>query len=245
MAVYNYEEYMGEDSTIDVHDYDSLLKAIIPVERRFRAGDIIKIPYNGENIEFVILGVNINPNPGEKVDYDFIDIMSKELIIPDSKGVRWGCVYDYDLDESEFAFLNFAESNIIEELHSKLKLFPQDIQDACISRKMRFLDGFDMISHEKRYSTIDVGKVWLPSLKEIFGFCSISNSDHESEQYPYFVDESNRILNGRWWISSAEAFNGEFAYYMEPSDKNEYCYMVTSPDEDGIGAPLCIRLKIH
>lgn len=204
---------------------------------------ILKIPYNNACEQFVVLGRNINPNPsevvGEVVDYDFVDVMSMDLLLP--VGTVWKKENDKGTDQSSRENLTFIKSDIINELNSKLELFPKYVQDMIIPRKMRFSIGSDNAIGGRHDITMNVGKVWLPSVKEVTGNCYISDADPYSKQYPYFKDVKNRIFRaGCWWTCSANSFNDGTTYII----RTDGCSSLNYANTSYYGAPLCLRIKL-
>lgn len=221
-------------------NYKSLLKLICPKEKEggLKVGSKFMIPFNGEEKEFVVIGIGQNPNPEN--NERFMDIMSTELLL---KNIKWEIINDTSLtlDNNEYKNLFYTRSNIFGILKSQKKYFPQEIQDVIIPRITEFLTSWDFVTGERTYSLVDIGDVWVPSLGEVFGEIIFSNDSPHNEQYEYFKDVENRKLGDLWWLRSSYCFNDCDADYVHDYGgwNNDRASL------GGVSAPLCLRLKLN
>ena len=220
------------------NDYCDLVKLIKPekAEPTLECGSKFYIPFKGKDVEFVIIGKDVNPNPDESGH--FIDVMSTSLVL---ENIPWvNEVKNNNMDEG-FRNLHYTRSNVIKVLEEQKQYLPEEIRTSIIPRKVKFLVGVDFVSGDLKYGYIDIGSIWLPSLKEVCGELRFSDDSPENEQYPYFKDDEHKQLGGYWWLRSTRAFDGWFACFVFP---DVGCGFRLASDSV-LGLPLCFRLKIN
>ena len=215
--------------------FEDLKEHIAPKTNPLSVGNKFYIPFNGKDEEFVIIGINENPGSDDK-SKNYIDLMSTRCIID---SVSWKENYSEDDYDGDLEYLHYCKSDIIQKLKEQEQYLPEEIRNVIIPRKAKFLVSHNTYSNEKEYAEFDIGNIWLPSLKEVFGNLRYSDSSPEETQYSYFKDASNRSLDKHWWLRSA-GFASRFDAYLVYSDGDLYYDYAT----DDFGAPLCFRLEI-
>lgn len=212
------------------NSYSDLVNLIKPERKEptLESGSKFYIPVNGKDVEFVVLGKDINPNPDEKGH--FIDIMSTSLILTNTPWVKYN---EKITDE----LLCYTKSNIFKVLQEQKQYFPKEIQDIIISRKVKFLTSDS--SQKKKYEYFDIGDIWIPSIKEVCGEVGYSNDYENNQQYPYFIENKNKQLNGCWWLRSSWNSNNEDIFIIG-NNGDWYCGFAG----DYLNAPICLRLRL-
>lgn len=191
---------------------------------KLNVGDKFNLLYNGKQEKFVVLGKNINPNKG--CTYSFIDIMSTRCLIQSTYA-----------DENKVAFLDYSKSKLKTKLNSTIVNFTEDIQSKVVNKETKVLTGRK--DQKRCYTIIDLGKVWIPSVQEIFGEVYYSDACHRNKQYSYFEDENNRKLGNPWWTCSAWSFTDRLVCCVNSNGEGNYWYNYNT-----LNAPLCLRIKI-
>ena len=216
--------------------FETLKKFIAPAKEetsKITTNGIVMIPFKGEEKEFVVLGIGMLPD-GTK----YMDIMSKELLLIDTKWKEE--LKDQYYSRAESQPLNYTRSDIITVLNDQLKHFPKVVQEATLDREASYLDTISSITGEKTYKSVNIGKVWIPSLYEVFGLIDCySDDDPNNQQYEYFKNEDNRKMDRYWWLRSACAFINRSAYFVY-GDGDWYCGCA----DYEFASVLCLRVKL-
>ena len=215
--------------------FDTLKRFISPDDDsdKIAINGIVMIPFKGEEKEFVILNI------GKLSDgTTYMDIMSKELLLTN---IKWKATLDQYYNIRESLFLNYIRSDIIDVLNDQLKYFPDIIQSAVIDREVSCLDTMSTITGKKTYKTVNIGKVWIPSIYEVFGQVDCNYDDDPiNKQYEYFKNEENRkIGNTGWWLRSTYAFYYKNACFVDFD--GSYSDRVADTSYSSV---LCLRLKL-
>lgn len=179
-----------------VINYKEFLESFNDEDNFSSVGKKILLPFKGKDEEFVVLGLGINPDYNDTYR-DYVDIMSTRILIGN---VQWN-----DLDEKDFKLPIYSASRICKTLTNQKYYFSKDIQDHIIPRKIKVFidDPSHQLSEDKdTFLYENIGDIWIPSLNEIIGYCTVSDDSPNTEQYPYFQDVANRKLDGMWWTRS-------------------------------------------
>lgn len=175
-------------------------------------GDKIFLTYNGREEEFVVLGRDVN-SQNIFTDYHFVDIMSTRCLVENDATV--------------------------EALNSTISNFPEEIQGSVVEKEVRVVHH--CASEQGWWESKNLGKVWVPSVQELFGEVFSSNSCELDEQYPYFKDADHRKIGDEAWrtASSSAPFCNP-AIYGITEDGNCDFYSI----DTHLGSPVCLRIKL-
>lgn len=223
--------------------FEDLKEHIATKSNNLSVGSKFYIPFKDEYEEFVIIGINENLISEDK-SKNYIDLMSTRCLIADTP---WKENYSQDDYDGYIEFLHYCKSDIIQKQKEQEHYLPEEIRNIIIPRKAKFLVSHNTYTNDKEYSEFDIGNIWLPSLKEVFGFLRFSDSCPEESQYSYFKYNDRVILEKNWWLRSAGFACRNSAFYVLP--KGWYGNIIqwacgSYNTVYGFGAPICFRLEI-
>lgn len=174
--------------------------------KSFLSGSEVLFPIKGVETKFVLLN-NIQKNL-EKTQISF---MSK---CPIYRRIRWNSKNRelYELKE-HVDFLNYKQSDLYKELQEITNSLPDEIQKII---KIRYVDTIEEVNIQTGrvlYTPVCIGKIWIPSVIEIYGRQFMSDARAIKEkQFDYFKTMKNRIMlyNGKpteYWTRSVLPFH--------------------------------------
>ena len=149
--------------------------------------------------------------------------------------------------------LNYKfNSTIYHTINDQFQYFPFEIKSLYINKEISVVNGIDFITGDITYENHDIGKVWIPSIAEVFGNCIVKcNNEEKSNQYDFFKSYSetgfkfnkgtnNKQLLNDCWLRNHSLFNNGHAYFVD-------CGYVPNLRlvTDTCQSVLCLRLKIN
>ena len=115
--------------------FEQLKKLIAPKTNPLSVGSKFYIPFKNEDEEFVIIGINENPGSDDK-HKNYIDLMSTRCLI---ESASWKKNYSEDDYDGDLEYLHYCNSDIIQKLKDQEQYLPEEIRNAIIPRKAKFL----------------------------------------------------------------------------------------------------------
>lgn len=223
--------------------YDKLIKFVNPKDEDvLKIGDTVIIPFKNKDTEFVIMSFGLED------ETKYMVIMSKEPLLKD---IQWETERNSNLpfDHDDYENLDYLKSNVFKVLEKQIEYFPNEIKEFILDKYVKVLDAFVLSENRKIYKNKNIGKIWLPSIYELFGddnTCLLSDDCWQNIPFTYFNHHPVKLK--RCWTRSTIPLSNS-VYGIDDIIPNEKrgireCGILTYDSKDKLDCYFCLRIKL-